>query len=149
MRTVEERFWQKVIKGGGCWLWLAYTDAFGYGQIQIKGKVIRTHRFSYELHNGPIPEGMCVLHRCDVPGCVNPKHLFLGTKADNNADCASKGRTCRGEMNGNCVLSTQEVLRIRDIYMFGGISQRRIAAYFGIGRGTVRKVVQRMTWNYM
>lgn len=76
----------------GCWLWTARCFPFGYGQFKYKRKNITAHRMSWLLYKGKIPKGMCVLHKCDVPQCLNPDHLWLGTKADNNIDCTKKGR---------------------------------------------------------
>lgn len=78
----------------GCWLWAGGTDSFGYGFFRHAGEVT-AHRVSYTLHIAPIPKGLHVLHKCDVPECVNPAHLFLGTQIDNMKDCARKGRTQR------------------------------------------------------
>jgi hypothetical protein len=91
----EDRFWSRVDKTDGCWLWTGWTSRFGYGRIKRDNRECLTHRVSWELTNGPIPDGMCVLHRCDVPACVRPDHLFLGTKTDNAADRTAKGRTHR------------------------------------------------------
>lgn len=79
----------------GCWPWTAAVDYHGYGRIQMGprgGGVIIAPRASWLIHNGPIPEGMCVLHRCDNPPCVNPDHLWLGTRSDNQRDMMAKGR---------------------------------------------------------
>lgn len=105
MRPPVERFWDKVDKNGpipkhcpelgSCWNWLACTDPFGYGVLMIprpKKHRVCAHRFSYELHIGPIPGGMLVCHHCDNPPCTNPLHLFLGTYLDNNRDMYAKGR---------------------------------------------------------
>lgn len=87
-----DRFFQKVDMSRDCWIWKAGTDKDGYGKIYVDGKTIRSHRVSWEIHNGPIPKNMCVLHKCDNPPCVNPEHLFLGTSTDNNRDREVKNR---------------------------------------------------------
>lgn len=96
MRTLEERFWEKVDKSGECWVWTAKAkSAFGYGMLQrgARGEgLVMAHRLSYELHFGPIPNGLCVLHSCDNPPCVRPDHLHLGTKADNMREKVERGR---------------------------------------------------------
>lgn len=81
-----------IDKSTGCWLWTGRLTDKGYGVISLKGKDHLTHRLSYMLHFGPIPDGLLVCHACDIPNCVNPDHLFLGTVTDNNRDCAAKGR---------------------------------------------------------
>lgn len=99
-RPATDRFWEKVDKRGpdDCWLWTASCDKKGYGAFTLPdGHIGIAHRFSYELHYGPIPEGegyhgTCVLHECDNPPCCNPKHLFLGTAKDNAIDMWEKGR---------------------------------------------------------
>jgi hypothetical protein len=96
-KNTIRRFWSKVNKSGGCWLWKASKRNKGYGAFvwaDEKGDIIqgRAHRFSYELHCGKIPNGLCVLHKCDNPACVRPSHLFLGSKAENNEDMFLKKR---------------------------------------------------------
>ena len=76
----------------GCWLWKRAINSAGYGLIGKEGKLYTAHRISWELHNGPIPEGIQVCHKCDVKYCVNPDHLFLGTQKDNMDDAVRKGR---------------------------------------------------------
>ena len=108
------RFHKKVVWKDGCWGWNASTIN-GYGQFGVGG---RAHRFSYELYKGvTIPEGMCVLHKCDNPICSNPDHLFLGTRIENNEDKVRKGR-CRngrspGEKNGWALLTNEQAASIR------------------------------------
>lgn len=95
--TAIERFMSKVNKTESCWLWTASLRAKddpkqAYGSFNNGKKIDKAHRFSYQQFVGPIPDGMMVLHRCDVPMCVNPGHLFLGTNTDNMRDMRDKGR---------------------------------------------------------
>lgn len=97
VRPLAVRFREKVgfPNSNGCKIWLAGKAHFGYGKIKSGGTFspnLLAHRVAWMLANGPIPKGLCVLHKCDVPACVNPEHLFLGTKADNNEDKMCKGR---------------------------------------------------------
>lgn len=90
--TVAERFWAKVNKTPGCWMWTGGTGHNGYGQFWLGGKLVQAHRFAYELVHGPLLPGVKVLHECDTPPCVRDEHLFPGTQGDNNRDMARKGR---------------------------------------------------------
>jgi hypothetical protein len=92
-RSLTDRFWEKVEKGDGCWLWKGQIGTPGYGTLSVSHNRKRSaHRVSWELHYGTVPDGMCVLHRCDNRPCVRPDHLFVGTLLDNNVDCIKKGR---------------------------------------------------------
>lgn len=94
MRNYKEKFWDKVNKKSSCWNWTGATTRAkkkGYGRVQVDGKLILSHRLSWEIQNGPIPKDLLVLHRCDNSLCVNPAHLFLGDPEDNMKDCIAKG----------------------------------------------------------
>lgn len=151
MRTLEQRFSEKYDAGpaSDCWLWNACIGTTGYGLIRDEGVSVGAHRVSWKLNRGLIPEGLCVLHRCDVRPCVNPDHLFLGTRADNTADMMRKGR-CRsrglnGERNGFSKLTENQVLEIRAA---SGI-QLEIAAKYGIHRGHVSDIRARKVWRHI
>ena len=119
MDRIQERFWSKVLKSddeNGCWEWQAHT-CNGYGRFGLNGKMILAHRFAYEdINKKKIEEGMCILHSCDNPKCVNPAHLREGTYLDNITDMINKNRQAitRGERNGNCKLTELQVVEIRE-----------------------------------
>lgn len=114
--SVEERFFSKTIPepNSGCLLWTASVDRWGYGSFNIGKRVkVGAHRVAWSFVFGRIPKGVCVLHRCDTPACVNVDHLFLGTHADNAADRDAKGRSVRGEAHVDAKLTEADVRAIR------------------------------------
>lgn len=155
---LADNFWLNVDKGNpdDCWLWCGSTTQAGYGQLwssAIKGKVY-AHRLSYELHYGEIPAGMLVCHSCDVPGCVNPAHLFVGTQSENMADAWQKGRNQwqkdrsfqpRGDAHHNAKLTEGKVVEIRS-RLEKGEGPTRLAIEYGVSRRTIQHVARRKIW---
>lgn len=130
MPKEPRRFWSKVAVGDPdeCWEWLAHANAGGYGKFIVKGRNWLAHRVSWVLTYGPIPEGLCVCHRCDNRSCVNPYHLFLGTIGDNKRDATRKGCKYRRSRK----LTRGEVLDIREMYAEGDWAQWELAEEFGV-----------------
>lgn len=149
------RFWSYVDKSGGpnaCWLWRGSTKPSGYGQFRTRhGKVVLTHRYSYELENGSIqnPE-MCVCHHCDNRVCVNPAHFFLGTRADNLADMRTKNRhfnliVMPGSKHPSAKLTEADAMAIK-------VDRRKlkyIAAQYGISMSLVWSIRAGRAWRHI
>lgn len=153
--TFEERFWRRVKKLDGCWIWQGSLSQ-NYGRLTLDDRrKAFAHRYSYELAYGHIPEGLCVLHKCDNPPCVRPDHLFLGTRKDNRADCVSKNRQAKGETDGYHKLTAREVVQIREQYKLsplgtpGAYSLKGIAKRFRISKQTVWDIIHRRRWQHL
>lgn len=142
------RFWNKVEKTPTCWLWTGYRQRDGYGKLTVAGRSVRAPRYSWEITNGPIPDGMQVCHHCDNPPCVRPDHLFLGTGRANAADRNSKNRQALGERNRNARLTEPLVLELRELHRVGHGSAE-LARRFGLGEDAVRFAVTGRTWRHI
>lgn len=130
---------------GGCWLWTDALNTKGYGCFSINRVTKSAHRVSWALHNGgPPPEGLHVLHKCDVRSCVNPDHLWLGTNYQNTMDRHKKGRTAKGKQNEDscrAVLTNNEVASIRDEYA-SGESMRSLGRKYGVSKTHIGRIVR-------
>ena len=159
-RTIEERFWSKVnrdgpvhpVLGTKCWEWTASTRN-GYGHLGIaSGKTVYAHRFSLAATGADIPPGMDVCHRCDNRLCVNPEHLFVGTRGDNLRDMAAKGRAgpgpkpMLGESSPSAILSENDVQLIK--YYRRRVKGRDLARIFGVTPQTICDIHRRRTWRH-
>lgn len=147
-QPAKERFWSKVRKTDDCWLWLGSRSDTGYGCF-YDGRAYSAHRYSWELANGPVPHGLCVLHRCDVRACVRPDHLWLGTKRENSRDMAEKGRhlgpDSAGENHGLAKLTDDDVRLIRSSRETGVA----LAARLGVSVSLVSLVRRRKAWTHL
>lgn len=144
-RPLIERFYEKFLgePNSGCWLWDGSLTGQHYGAIQNdRHRSLSAHRVSWEIHRGKIPTGLCVLHKCDIPTCVNPDHLFLGTQSQNIADRNAKGRQSKGETHNKAKLTSEEVTQIRE--MRG--SHRSIAERFSMSHTAIGAIKRGQTW---
>lgn len=148
---IAARFWTLVSPepNTGCWLWMGSYASDGYGQVAERKRVFRAHRVAWRLVNGDIASGLEVCHRCDNRACVNPSHLFLGTRLENEQDKDRKGRRPRGERSGNAKLTNETVLAIRREYASTRIRQRDLAAKYGIGQASVHYIVTGKHWSHL
>jgi hypothetical protein len=141
----------QVSTTNACWLWTASTVK-GYGQIGAGGtggRMLKAHRVSWEMHNGQILDGMGVLHSCDTPLCVNPKHLFLGTTADNNKDMVEKGRQVRGSRVAHKTSLTEaKVLEMKLLLKIGQI-RSEISKKFNVTMNVVNEIASGRTWRHV
>lgn len=147
------RFWAHVERRGDdeCWLWRGHERRVNeYGAVgeAWNGPKSTAQRVSWVIHNGAIPEGLFVCHRCDARACVNPAHLFLGTPKDNTQDALRKGRmhNNQGEDNARHRLSADDVRKIRAMAAGGNLLHREIAGQFGVCRTIVTRIVNRRIW---
>ena len=153
-RSLSDRFWEKVNKTDTCWLWTAADDGGrGYGLIRVNMQLPmqKAHRVAWELCVGAIPDGLCVLHKCDVVKCVNPSHLFLGTYKDNAVDCIKKGRFSfaqTGEDHPKAILNTIQVAEIKALLLAGGKHGFRtaLAKKYGVSRAAISHIEAGRTW---
>lgn len=149
MHLSKERIQAKIfLADNGCWEWLGAKYWTGYGRIVADKVHYSAHRASYMLYVGEIPDGMVVCHKCDNPSCVNPEHLFLGTKADNSSDMVRKVRSARGEKNAKAKLTedqAREVLNLRKM----GATLDALAKRFGVTKAAIRFLVTGRNWKHL
>ena len=148
-----DRFWSKVEKKeSGCWEWAARKDRAGYGEFHLNGATVKAHRVSYSLKNPSADiNGMCVLHSCDNPSCVNPHHLFLGSHADNVSDKCKKGRgrfrPHLGSKNGCSKLTEEQVKEIRELK--GRVIQTVMAERYGVSQALISLILLKKGWKHV
>lgn len=160
------RFWPKVEVGAAheCWLWIRGQFSTGYGAMQFEGRAQHSNRIAYMLEKGPIPDGMVVMHTCDVRLCCNPEHLVLGTHKDNMADMAGKRRASRGDSHwtrhspanlarGSVVkgskLTEGQIREMRKLREVTGMSYDGLAKLYNIAKCTVARILHRKMWAHV
>lgn len=144
---IKEKFYKYTDKN---WKWVGGKSKNGYGHLWYKGKTLSSHKISYLIHKGEVPAGMCVLHSCDTKDCVNPEHLHLGTRADNNRERAERGRNRNqnGEKNNGSKLTRKQVLEIRKRHKNGAI-QRQLSKEYGVSPCQINLIVKRINWKHI
>jgi HNH endonuclease len=153
---IEERI-QNYIEMPGplatkCWIWQAsckpkrYGEK-GYGEVWWNGRRHLAHRVKWQLHYGEIPDEIQCCHHCDVPSCINPDHLFLGTPADNIADMFAKGR--QGDRKGINALLTEDQVSLIKFFLSQGWSQAALGKRYGVGPDTIYAIAKGLNWPYV
>jgi hypothetical protein len=132
----------------GCWLWTGATFHKGHGAIRFRGTQWKAHRVSWTANIGEIPQSMCVLHKCDTPCCINPRHLFLGTKGDNNRDRTAKNRGAKGSRMGTSKLKESDVQIIKQ-RLRQGATAADLGKEFGVSNVAVSQIRLGRTWRHV
>lgn len=147
----DPRFWSYVDKTETCWLWTRSTTSTGYGQVnrpKVSSHPLAAHRYSWLLTRGPIPDGLIVRHTCDMPLCVRPEHLLLGTKAQNSRDMVERGRHREAALR-RAKVTPEKVIEMRARYAAGGVTYRSLAAEYGLDFANVGHIIRRRTWTHI
>ncbi len=138
-QKIQERFWSKVEKGECCWEWVGNRNNWGYGRIRIKGKFSQAHRVSWEIHNGPIPEGLLCLHKCNNRPCIRPDHLYVGTQKDNMRDMSKAGNHNLSKLTWAIV---EEVRQLNT----QGVSKSKLAEVCRVSRTQMDNIIHNKQW---
>ena len=140
-----------TITDSGCWEWRRLRNQAGYGIFRHNGRQVLAHRFSLERKTGSELGKLCALHKCDNPPCVNPDHLFVGTRLDNRLDAMAKGRPLPAPRGERCVhsrLTANDIPMIRELRL-SGLTYRAIASRFGVYHSCIIKICKNQSWKHL
>ena len=153
MKSLRERFFKKFKKTKGCWVWKGAVSNHRYGAIIDEPgpnrMMLGAHRVSWSIHNGSIPKGIFVCHKCDNPPCVRPSHLFLGTNSDNMTDKIKKARHTFGSNCKNAILNEKKVFKIRSSFIPYKVTAKQLAKKYNVLVGTINGVLEGRTWKHV
>lgn len=152
-QPIDDRLFKRTIKTETCWLWTGGKTSFGHGVIYNgsyrqdlpRRSKLMAHRVAYELKHGPIPDGLCAIHRCDVPNCVNPDHITTGTKMENSRDMVAKNRAKRGTALPQAKLTNDQVREIKHSNLY----QRDLASKYGVSQATICMIRAGKRWTHI
>lgn len=151
--SLFDKFWGRMTRAAsGCLKWTGKHDFNGYGLVRFyrhNRAWQGTHRIAWELAVGPIPNGLQVLHHCDVRDCCEPSHLFLGSQAENVSDMIAKGRNVCGVNGMIRKLTEDQVTEMRSLYASRERTQRQLSELFGVTRGHVWRIINRVDWKHI
>lgn len=140
------KFWKYVEKTNYCWNWKGGVNTQGYGKMRLSDKIFSSHRLSYIIHNGKIPKGKHILHHCDNPICVNPKHLYTGTHQQNMKDRTKRNNYNKGQNNWGSNLTWEVVGIIRELNDRPDLTQKVLAEEFLVSQNTISSIVNYKSW---
>ena len=152
--SIHEKLYElsMPVTESGCWIWLQYCLPQGHGRVFFRGRLWSTHRAAWEAFKGPIPQGAHVLHKCDVPCCVNPDHLYIGDHAQNMRDVKERGRSVgklAGTKNPHSTLDDTKVREIRSRYQSGRFTQKQLSQEYGVAQTAISTIVRRQSWKHI
>lgn len=149
-RLIRERFMEKIQQTEMCWIWTGLVSPNGYGRFFVNRRIgmMHAHRVAWIVFFRFIPNGFHVLHRCDNKLCVNPEHLWLGSREDNMKDMVEKGRSQRGSRHWKAKLKEDDVSSIRERYA-AGETQDAIAQSQPVGQAMISRIVRRENWRHV
>jgi len=144
-------FWSLIDKKSEneCWNWTKTVNKWGYGRFRFNGLNEMAHRVSYELHTGKKINGLVAMHICDNPRCCNPKHLVIGTHADNQLDKFKKNRQAKGEIIGTSLLTEMQVKEARSKYKPRVMTYKMLANEYGVCKDTMQKAIRGIYWKHI